>query len=140
MRLVLDTSVLVAAIRSDQGASHQLLLGALQDRFQMIASVPLMIEYQAVMTRQEHLEASGLTYEEVNELLDAIADVVSPVVLDYLWRPILRDPDDDMVLETAVNGRADAIVTLNTRDFRGVPKQFGVKIWLPKDGLKVVKE
>jgi predicted nucleic acid-binding protein len=87
-----------------------------------------MIEYQAVMTRQEHLEALGLTHEEVNKLLYAIAGVAVPIVLDYLWRPILRDPDDDMVLETAVNGRADTIVTLNTGDFRGVLKQFGVKL------------
>ena len=83
--------------------------------------VPLMIEYQAVMTRQEHLEAFGSTYEEVNELLDTIAGVAVPIVLDYLWRPILRDPDDDMVLETAVNGRADTIVCQGSAARRWLP-------------------
>jgi putative PIN family toxin of toxin-antitoxin system len=131
MRLTLDTAAMVSAIRSDAGASRRLLVAALEQRFTMLASVPLMIEYQAVMTRSEHLKASGLSADDVDVLLDAVAAVVEPVRLAFLWRPALRDPNDDMVLETAVNGQADAIVTFNIRDFGDAAKRFGVEILLP---------
>ncbi len=71
----------------------------------LLVSVPLLIEYQAVMTRPEHLMA--LSAEEVGKLLDAVVNVSKPVRLTFLWRPSVRDPDDDMVLEAAVNRRAD---------------------------------
>src|SRR5258708_27742695 len=98
MLLVVDTSVMVAAIRSDAGASRYLLVAALESRFTMLASVPLLTEYQAVMTRREHLAASGLSLADVEALLDAVAAVSEPVLLDFLWRPTLPDADDDMVL------------------------------------------
>jgi putative PIN family toxin of toxin-antitoxin system len=131
MRLILDTATMVAAIRSDAGASRRLLVAGLQQRLTMLASVPLMIEYQAVMTRPEHLEASGLSAEDVNALLDAVAAVVEPVRLAFLWRPAVRDQNDDMVLEAAVNGQVDAIVTFNLRDFGQVAAQFGVEVLSP---------
>ena len=136
MRLVLDTTVMVAAIRSDTGASRRLLMAALEDRLTLLASVPLMIEYQAVMTRPEHLTASRLSIEDVSVLLDAVASVAEPVRLAFLWRPAVRDPDDDMVLEAAVNGRADAIVTFNIRDFDQVAKHFGVAVILPREAVR----
>src|ERR1700687_4511009 len=102
MRLVLDTDVVVAAMRSDRGASRQLLLAALDRRITLLASVPLMLEYEAVLTRPEHLKAIGLGAEEVNVVLDAWAAVIEPVRLRFLWRPRLRDPADEMVLATAV--------------------------------------
>ena len=76
MRLVLDTAVVVAAMRSDRGASRQLLLAALDRRIAMLASVPLMLEYEAVLTRPEHLEAIGLRAEEIYDVLDALAAVI----------------------------------------------------------------
>jgi putative PIN family toxin of toxin-antitoxin system len=136
MRLLLDTAVMVAAIRSDAGASRRLLVAALEGRLTLLASVPLMIEYQAVMTRPEHLAASGLSSDEVEVLLDAIAAVATPVRIAFLWRPVLRDPDDDMVLETAVNGQADAIVTFNVRDFSGNAYRFGLAVLLPGEALR----
>lgn len=136
MRVVLDTSVLVAAIRSDAGASRRLLLGVLDGRVKTLVSVPLMIEYEAVMTRSEHLAASGLSAEDVGVLLDAIAAVVEPVKLDFLWRPTLKDADDDMVLEAAVNGRADAIVTFNARDFSPHAERFGVSVQSPQEAMR----
>ncbi len=136
MRLLFDTAIMVAAIRSDAGASRRLLVAALEGRLTLLASVPLMIEYQAVMTRPEHLKVAGLTSAEVEVLLDAFAQVAEPVRLAFLWRPALRDADDDMVLEAAVNGRADAIVTFNTRDFDGVSDKFGVAVVSPAEAIR----
>src|SRR5450759_996469 len=110
---VLDTAAMVAAIRSDAGASRRLLVAALEQRFTLLIS-----EYEAVMTRAQHLVASKLSAQDVGILLDAVASVGEPVRPAFLWRPSLRDADDDMVLEVAVNGQADAIVTFNRRDFR----------------------
>jgi putative PIN family toxin of toxin-antitoxin system len=135
VRLILDTAVMVAAIRSDTGASRRLLLAALERRLTLLASVPLMIEYQAVMTRPEHLKASGLSAADIEVLLDAVAAVVEPVRLAFLWRPVVRDPDDDMVLEAAVNGKADALVTFNLRDFAGVANKFGIAVLSPGEAV-----
>ena len=131
VQLVLDTAAMVAAIRSDAGASRRLLVAALERRFKLLVSVPLMVEYQAVLTRAEHLAASGLSVGDVSVLLDAVATVCTPVRLAFLWRPTLRDPDDDMVLEAAVNGQAHAIVTFNRRDFRPAMEKFGIEVLTP---------
>jgi putative PIN family toxin of toxin-antitoxin system len=136
MRAILDTAVMVAAIRSDAGASRRLLVAGLERRLTLLASVPLMLEYQAVMTRPEHLKASGLSVEDVGVLLDAVAAVAEPVRLAFLWRPTVSDPDDDMVLEAAVNGRADALVTFNLRDFGKSAEAFGIKVLSPGEAVK----
>lgn len=137
MRAVLDTATVVAAVRSDAGASRRLLRAALERRrgFTLLVSVPLLIEYEAVLTRIEHLKSAGLSVADIGMLLDALAAVSEPVQLAYLWRPALRDANDDMVLELAVNGRADAIVTFNQRDFRSATKQFGLSILSPGEAL-----
>lgn len=135
MRLVLDTAVMVAAIQSNAGASRRILEAGLETRFTMLASVPLMIEYQAVLIRPEHLEASGLTEDDVGVLLDAVAKLVEPVRLAFRWRPVASDPDDDMVLETAANGNADGIVTFNTRDFHPQAGIFGIEVLSPGQAL-----
>ena len=136
MRYVLDTSVLVAAIRSNVGASNGLVEAALSKKFILIGTTNLFFEYEAVLTRPEHLAASGLSAKRVRELLDALALVVMEIHPAYLWRAQLRDPDDDMVLEAAINGRADAIVTFNLRDFGAVPSRFGIRVLLPGEALK----
>jgi predicted nucleic acid-binding protein len=97
------------------GASRHLLVAGLRLRLTLLVSVPLLIEYEAVMTRPQHLVASRLSVRDVSVLLDAVATVAEPVRLAYLWRPQLRDPDDDMVLEAAINGQADRLVTFNQR-------------------------
>jgi putative PIN family toxin of toxin-antitoxin system len=136
MRVILDTAVMVAAIRSDAGASRRLLLAGLERRLTLLASVPLFLEYQAVMTRPEHLKASGLSVEDIGVLLDGVAAVAEPVRLAFLWRPSVSDPDDDMVLEAAVNGRADALVTFNLRDFGKSAESFGIKVLSPGEAVK----
>jgi putative PIN family toxin of toxin-antitoxin system len=140
MRLVLDTTVMVAAIRSDAGASRRLLLGALERRLTLLASVPLMVEYQAVMTRPQHLEASGLSEEDVGVLLDAVAGIAERVRLAFLWRPAARDPNDDMVLEAAVNGGVDAIVTFNVRGLVQPAVRFGISTLRPPEALTMVEK
>ncbi len=135
MRYVLDTSVLVAAVRSNVGASNRLVEAALLQRFVLLATTNLFFEYEAVLTRPEHLAASGLSANQIAELLDALAAVVVEVHPSYLWRAQLRDPDDDMVLEAAINGRANAIVTFNVRDFGVVPGRFNIHVLRPGDAL-----
>ncbi len=88
------------------------------------------------MTRSEHLTASGLTVLDVGVILDAVAATAEPVRLSFLWRPAVRDPDDDMVPETAANGRAEAIVTFNRRDFVPVAARFGVRVFSPGEAIK----
>lgn len=139
MRFVLDTNVLVAALRSDRGASRKLLLSSLQRKIEVIASVPLIIEYEAVLTRPHHLAVSGLSVEETNAVLDALAAVTEPVPLHFLWRPRLSDPADEMVLETAVNGRADRLVTLNLRHLRSAAKEFGILVVTPPEAWEEVQ-
>ncbi len=134
-RVVLDTTVLIAALRSDRGASRILLTQALRGEFVALASVPLMLEYEAVATRPEHLAAAGVTEPDVQAVLDALAAVVKPVRLAFLWRPMLPDVDDDMVLETAVNGQAHMLVTVNLRDFKPAAGVFHLKVVSPADAL-----
>jgi putative PIN family toxin of toxin-antitoxin system len=132
---VLDTDVVVAALRSSRGASRQLLLGALRGSFRLLLSVPLILEYEAVLNRPEHLAACGLKVAEVRRVLDDLAGVAQPVSLSFRWRPRLSDPNDEMVLETAVNGNADAIVTFNQRDFEAAGRDFGCVVILPGAAL-----
>lgn len=101
----------------------------------MLASVPLMLEYESVLTRREHLEAAGISAADVETLLDAIAVVAEPIRISYLWRPVLPDPDDDLVLETAVNGHAGVVVTFNRRDFNPAAARFEVEILAPADAV-----
>lgn len=135
LRFVLDTDVLVAALRSRDGASWQLVDRALKREFTFLLSVPLILEYEAVLTREEHRRVHGLSVPDVDELINALANVAEPVQIRFLWRPLLSDPTDDMVLETAVNGRADLLVTFNQEDFAAAAKGFAVKIVRPSEAL-----
>jgi len=124
--------VVVAAMRSPGGASAAILRAARQGRVTLLASVPLALEYEAVASRAEHRLAAELTESEVKVFITAVVAMVEPVPTHFLWRPQLRDPADEVVLEAAANGRADVLVTFNARDFRQVPDRFGVKVLLPR--------
>jgi len=132
---VLDTSVLVAAVRSPKGASMALLDAALSGKIEMLISTALVLEYESVLTRAEHLRVSELTRGEVDRLLDAICRMATEVKIQWQWRPQLHDPDDEMVLETAVNGHARAIVTFNRADFAHAAKRFGLMVLSPGEAL-----
>jgi predicted nucleic acid-binding protein len=95
-----------------------------------------MLENEAVATRAEHLEAAGLSEVDVHAVLDAPATVIEPVRLAFLWRPLLQDGDDDMVLETAVNGQADLLVTVNRGDFEPAGGTFDLTIVSPAEAVR----
>ena len=132
MRYILDTNVLVGAVRSPKGASAELLRRAFKHEFILLCSVPLYLEYEAVLTRPEHLLAGEIQASDVHSFLDDLARVITPVDIQFLWRPQLRDPADDMVLEAAVNGQANAIVTFNQKDFLPQAQSFGLRIMTPQ--------
>ena len=134
-RAVLDTNVLVAAARSSLGASFALLQALRERRFVALVSVPLMLEYEAVLSRPEHRAAGSRSAESVVKFLDAFCLLATPVHLHYLWRPQTRDPADEMVLETALNGGAHALVTLNERDFATAAANFKLKLQRPGEFL-----
>ena len=132
----MDTDTIVAAMRSPTGASAGLLRAARAGRCVLPATAPLCLEYEAVCSRAEHIAASGFTPADVTVFLDAVVDMIDPVTVWFLWRPQLRDPGDELVLEAAVNGRADAIVTFNRRHFRQAADHFGIDILLPRDAIR----
>ncbi|MEZ5779219.1 MAG: putative toxin-antitoxin system toxin component, PIN family [Paracoccaceae bacterium] len=136
MRLVLDTNVVVAGTRSRTGASNPLLIAGFRGRFRWCCSVPLFYEYEDVLNRAEFLLETGITREEIAVFLTDLAGTVAPVDLHFLWRPQLRDPADEMVLETAVNARAEVIVTHNARDFGAAPGRFGIEVLTPAEILR----
>lgn len=135
VRLVLDADVVVAAMRSPAGASAAILRSVRNGRTTFLMSVPLAIEYEAVCSRAEHRLAAGLSDREVDMFVTAVIAMAEPVETHFLWRPQLRDPSDEMVLEAAVHGRADALVTFNTRHFGTVPSRFGVEVLLPREAI-----
>jgi putative PIN family toxin of toxin-antitoxin system len=135
VRLLLDTDVVAAAMRSPGGASAAVLREVRQGRATLLASVSLALEYEAVCGELEHRMAAGLSEREVDIFLTAVIAMAEPVKSHFLWRPQLRDPGDEMVLEAAVNGRADALVTFNRRDYGAVPERFGMEVLLPREAI-----
>lgn len=138
MRIVLDTSVVVAALRTRSGGGNAVLRLVAQRRVTILATPPLFLEYEEVLKRPEHRLAHGLTPEAVDEFLAELAALIEPVALHFQWRPQGRDPNDEMVLEAAINGRADVLVTYNLADFVGVAERFGISVMHPADLLKKV--
>lgn len=136
MRYALDTDVLVAGLRSATGASHRLLELLDEERFEIVANVSMMLEYESVLKEPDHLRAAGFTAEEIDQFLDSLALLIIPVPSFYLWRPALRDPADEHVLEAAINGRADAVVTFNTRHFAQPARRFGIELLRPGEALR----
>jgi putative PIN family toxin of toxin-antitoxin system len=132
---VLDTNVLVSALRSRRGASFALVERIGTRQFDIAVSVPLVLEYEDAMLRHR----GSLTARQVGDVIDYVCSVARHHRVFFLWRPLLRDPNDDMVAEVAVASGARAIVTYNERDFSGVGK-FGIEIWSPKHLLEGIRK
>ena len=131
MRVVLDTSVIVAGLRSSRGASSALLSQLVQGKFIAVASPAIFLEYEELLKRTEH----RFPMMHAENFLSELAQRIEPVQIRYLWRPLLRDADDEMVLEAAINGQARAIVTHNRRDFEPASSRFGIGVLSPAEFL-----
>ena len=136
MRYVLDTNVVVAGLRSPSGASAALIDRALSRAFTLLLSVALTLEYEAVCCDPAQRVASGLSAAEVGTVVSALCAVAEPVRTRFLWRPQLRDAADEMVLEAAINGNADALVTFNQRDFGDAPGRFAIVMLSAQEALR----
>lgn len=143
MRLVIDTDVVVAAVRSRKGASAALLVHPIDGDAVMLVSVALALEYEATALLPEHVMAGGTTLTIASNLIDTLLGAAEPVEVSYQYRPQLSDPGDEMVLEAAINGRADAIVSFNQSDYRKdgriIAHQFGIAVISPADALQQLR-
>ena len=137
-RVILDTNVLVAALRSRNGASHMLISTLEQGGFDIAISVPLVVEYEDALLRQLGVapakRGAPIKRGEITEMLDSLCAVARHQTIFFLWRPLLSDPKDDMVVEVAVAAACDAIITHNVSDFVGADR-FGLRIMTPAQFL-----
>lgn len=140
MKVVLDTDVIIAALRSPTGASAALVKLALDGDVTLVANTALVLEYEAVAKRQEHIEATGLSRAEFERDIGSIIGLCVEAPSYFQWRPQLGDPNDEMVLEAALNGGATMIVTFNTKDFALVPERFGKDVVKPATALERIRK
>jgi putative PIN family toxin of toxin-antitoxin system len=136
-QVVIDTNVIIAALRSRRGASFRLLTILEKNKFTVCVSVPLVMEYEDVAKR--FIGEIALNEEDIEAVIDYICSVARQREIYFLWRPFLKDPKDDMLLELAVAAECQFIVTFNKRDFTGC-EQFGIKAISPRDFLEEIGE
>lgn len=139
LRIVIDTDVMVAAFESATGASRRLVTYVLDGEAILLLSTSLMLEYEDVLTRPETLARSKLMVTEVLEVLDEFAHICAPVGFDFRWRPAAHDADDDVVLETAINGSATLIATFNLKDMAAGAQTFGIPVERPAQVLRRIR-
>lgn len=135
MDIVLDTNVLFSAMRSSLGASYRLLQRIDQAPLRLHISTPLVLEYEAVLKRNDSL----MSHADVDAVVDYLCHISEKHGIFYLWRPVLRDPQDDHILELAVKANA-MIVTWNLKDFAPASSRFGLKVETPHGLLKKLEE
>ena len=133
---MLDTDIIVTALRSATGGSNAVLREVAQGRVIPLATPALFLEYEAVLKRPEQRLAHGLGLDDIDSFLAAFASACEAVEVSFQWRPQLADANDEMVLEAAVNGRADALLTHNVRDFARGAARFGLRVLRPGESLK----
>jgi putative PIN family toxin of toxin-antitoxin system len=139
-RVVLDTDVIVAALRSVTGGSNAVLTEVATGRLVILVTPALFLEYEAVLKRPEQRLVHGLGLVEIDQFLAALAAASEAVEVSFQWRPQLRDANDEMVLETALNGQADALVTHNVKDFAEAANRFGLRVLRPGEVLKELRQ
>lgn len=140
MRIVLDTSVITSALRSSTGASNALLRFVARKALVPLVTTALFLEYEDVLKRAQQRLAHGLDNAGIDRFLGALASASEAVNVRYQWRPQLSDANDEMVLEAAVNGRADALVIHNIKDFKAAATKFNLRILLPADVLAEMRK
>lgn len=133
VNVVIDTNVLISALMSKQGASYKLLMSLADNKFIPNVSVPLFLEYESVTKRDGVITA--LNFKEIDSILDYILSNSRVRKVFYLWRPYLKDPKDDLVLELAVESQSEYIITFNKKDFKGSEK-FGIRAVTPQEFMK----
>jgi len=136
-QIVIDTNVIIAALRSKRGASSKLLSLFGTDLFDIHDSVPLVLEYEDVIQRQR--ASLGLSNRDVSDFINSLCALAQHHEIYFLWRPFLSDANDELILELAVSAQCDYIVTHNLSDFKGIEK-FGVKAITPREFLQIIGE
>lgn len=139
-RVVLDTNILTAALRSRTGASFAILQLTAKRAIRPLVTTALFLEYEAVLKRPEHVAVHRFTPPEIDDLMAEMAALAEAVDVHFRWRPQLSYPQDELVLEAAVNGRADALVTYNIRDFEAVKDRFGLRVIRPSELLEEIRK
>ena len=137
LRVILDTNVLAAALRSKSGASYQLISLLFANKFKVAVSLPLYMEYLDVLLRPT-VKPEGVSDADILDFVDEILKQAQTQNIYFLWRPWLKDEKDDMILELAIATQADYIVTFNLKDFRNI-ELFGIEAIAPKDFLNLVR-
>lgn len=134
-KVVLDTNVIVSALKSKKGFSYKLLSVIDDDRIEVNISVPLIIEYEDVLKRKK--SKIGLSTKDIEAVLDYLCLIGQKREIFYLWRPYLKDIKDDMLLELAVESECTMIITFNKNDFAGI-ERFGIDTFTPKEFLELL--
>ena len=142
MKIVLDTNIILSALLSSKGASNKLLVWLFKQKNKYnVISNTLVTEYEDVLARDKNIKQyNDLTISDIERFLDDICLISHHQKIYFLWRPFLKDSNDDMVLEVAVNAGAKAIITFNPKDFKGVKEKFNIEILTPKDFLENIGE
>ena len=134
-RVVLDTNLLTAGLRSRSGASFAILELVASRQIRAMATIALFLEYESVLKRTVQMTVHGMPLSETDQLLQEFAALLEPIDVHFQWRPQLSDPGDELVLEAAINGHADALITYNVRDFAAASR-FGLLVLRPAEFLK----
>ena len=142
MKIVIDTNVVLSSLLSQHGASNKLLIWLFEQKKKYnVVSNTLVIEYTDVLMREKHMQHyKNLTKAEIEKFIDDICLISHHQKIYFLWRPFLKDQNDDMVLEVASNSKAKAIITFNPKDFKGVKEKFNIDILTPKQFLQEIGE
>ena len=136
-RVILDTNVIVAAMRSKVGASYRLLMTIGHPQWQSVVTSALMYEYEDVARRPGNV--SGLSSQEITDILDLLYRESHRQVAWFSWRPVSSDPGDDLILDAAIAGGCDFVVSFNERHLR-VSRSFGIETLRPAEFLKLIGE